>query len=246
MISRKRPAAGFGNLRDLLLNRKYLQVSRLSADSSIAFVMKHEDLVENAKAAYVQVACLYTNFSGVKCIRVHTLALSSTNALSSTFRYTCVDTLTNVLVKETLQKELQQPNSPGPKTQLVEELVHILYAYRVNCASTSSYGQLILPESLKLLPLYVSSMFKQASFRRQNLNCRVDTRVAEMCQLMNACVTRTNAMLYPRVYFFSSSRSLSFNSTIHCLTMRRTKWCVVVAIFPRTLNFDSPLQSQCL
>ncbi|CAD7928814.1 unnamed protein product [Amoebophrya sp. A120] len=175
------------------------EVSRLSSDSTICFVLKHEDLVESAKHAYVQVACLYTNLSGVKCIRVHTLALAATNALSSTFRYTCVDALTNVLLKETLQKELQQPNSPQPKAQIVDQLVNILHAYRVNCASTSSYGQLILPESLKLLPMYLSSMFKQMCFRRRNLNCRVDHRYAEIVQLLNSCVMRSNALLYPRL-----------------------------------------------
>ncbi|CAD7925144.1 unnamed protein product [Amoebophrya sp. A25] len=175
------------------------EVSRLSADSTAAFVFKHEDLAENARHAYVQIACLYTTTAGLKCIRVHTLSLATTNALSTTFRYCCVDTLANVLLKETLRKELAAPNSPQPKQQLTDQLVHILHAYRVNCASTSSFGQLILPESLKLLPLYICSLFKQMAFRRKSLTCRVDQRFAEVVQLLGATITRTSSLLYPRL-----------------------------------------------
>lgn len=45
-----------------------------------------------------------------------------------------------------------------PLAQLREKMtnscVNILYTYRKFCATASSSGQLILPEALKLLPLY--------------------------------------------------------------------------------------------
>lgn len=39
------------------------------------------------------------------------------------------------------------------------QCVNILYTYRKFCATASSSGQLILPEALKLLPLYTMGMF---------------------------------------------------------------------------------------
>lgn len=36
----------------------------------------------------------------------------------------------------------------------------ILAAYRKNCATPSSAGQLILPECMKLLPLYINNLLK--------------------------------------------------------------------------------------
>lgn len=47
---------------------------------------------------------------------------------------------------------------------LIEAAIDMLYSYRRNCATNSSPGQLILPESLKLLPLYLSAMTKLAAF----------------------------------------------------------------------------------
>ncbi len=44
-------------------------------------------------------------------------------------------------------------------------VVATLYAYRRYCASSSSAVQLILPEALKLLPLYALSLLKGAGLK---------------------------------------------------------------------------------
>lgn len=45
-----------------------------------------------------------------------------------------------------------------------EAATEMLHAYRRHCAANSSPGQLILPESLKLLPLYLSAIEKLGAF----------------------------------------------------------------------------------
>lgn len=40
------------------------------------------------------------------------------------------------------------------------QCVNILYTYRKFCATASSSGQLILPEALKLLPLYTMGKYE--------------------------------------------------------------------------------------
>ena len=45
-----------------------------------------------------------------------------------------------------------------------ESAIDMLHAYRKHCAANSSPGQLILPESLKLLPLYLSAIEKLGAF----------------------------------------------------------------------------------
>ena len=42
----------------------------------------------------------------------------------------------------------------------MNEVAHILACYRKNCASPSSAGQLILPECMKLLPVYSNCVIK--------------------------------------------------------------------------------------
>lgn len=42
----------------------------------------------------------------------------------------------------------------------MNEVAQILACYRKNCANPSSAGQLILPECMKLLPLYANCIIK--------------------------------------------------------------------------------------
>lgn len=43
---------------------------------------------------------------------------------------------------------------------LITQCAQILACYRKNCASPSSAGQLILPECMKLLPVYLNCVLK--------------------------------------------------------------------------------------
>ena len=59
---------------------------------------------------------------------------------------------------------------PGGKLGAIREqayktAVDVLSTYRTKCASASATGQLILPESLKLLPLYCLALTKMNAFR---------------------------------------------------------------------------------
>lgn len=51
-------------------------------------------------------------------------------------------------------------SSKEVRENLMEQCAQILACYRKNCASPSSTGQLILPEVMKLLPVYLNSLVK--------------------------------------------------------------------------------------
>merc|ERR1712176_1451894 len=103
------------------------------------------------------------------------MGLLVSQSLSNVFRYTDIDSVTNLLLKQAVSSALN--GHGGFKDKLAKSCVDMLHAYRSNCASMTSPGQLILPESLKLLPLYVGSIRKMAAFRTGS-DIRVDDRVS--------------------------------------------------------------------
>eukprot|EP00439_Symbiodinium_sp_Y106_P067894 s2120_g11.t1 len=182
-------------------------VSRMSVDATADFVLVHGErtssVIEGQKNAYVQVACLYTDKRGKRLIRVHTLQLPLTSSLSNVFRYTEIDAVTNLLLKQAADSALS--GSFG-STQLWMNrclllLVHLrsdmLHAYRANCASMTAAGQLILPESLKLLPLYIGTIRKFPAFRAGS-DIKVDDR--QLGSTLGLPVGLTAPLVYPRVY----------------------------------------------
>jgi len=179
-----------------VVDRSSFQISRLSNDATVDFVMSHTERMEGAKNWYAQAACLYTDVHGRRLIRVHTLTLPVTTSLSNIFRYTEIDTVTNLLIK---QAALAQISGAGRfKEHLQKACVDMMHSYRINCASTTAAGQLILPESLKLLPLYVGSILKMPAFR-QGSDVRADERVACLVRLLGLPIALTGPLVYPRV-----------------------------------------------
>jgi len=180
-----------------VIDQSTFHVSRLSADATADFVISHSERIEGQKNVYIQVACLHTDRRGRRLIRISTLQLPVTSSLSNVFRYTEIDSVTNLLLKQAVSSALSGNGSF--KDKLVKSCVDMLHAYRVNCASMTSAGQLILPESLKLLPLFVGSIRKMAAFRSGS-DIRVDERVSSLIRMLGLPIAQTAPLVYPRTF----------------------------------------------
>lgn len=74
----------------------------------------------------------------------------------------------------------------------------ILACYRKNCASPTSAGQLILPECMKLLPLYVSCMMKNDALSGgSDMSC--DDRSYVMQFVLSMDLSMSVFYFYPRL-----------------------------------------------
>ncbi|GAB2234596.1 hypothetical protein Droror1_Dr00003853 [Drosera rotundifolia] len=125
----------------------------IDCDKTIMVTLKHDDKLQDGAEYAFQCALLYTTIYGQRRIRVITLSLSCTSTLHNLFRTADLDTQFTCFLK---QVALEVPTVPlmQVREQLMNQSVSILHSYRKFCAIVSSSGQLILPEALKLLPLY--------------------------------------------------------------------------------------------
>jgi protein transport protein SEC24 len=81
------------------------------------------------------------------------------------------------------------------RQELVDECVTMLYTYRSRCTTQHSNGQLVLPEALKVLPLFLSALFKTAAFREKS-----DVRIAEAITQLRAILRMPSEVLLPYLY----------------------------------------------
>ncbi len=101
--------------------------------------------------------------------------------------------------------------------ELTDAATAVLLSYRKHCAASSQMGQLVLPEPLKLLPLYVNCLLKLPAFTPNgaggrgaggggarhpfaDVALRADRRAGELAALRAAPHHATVPMIYPRVY----------------------------------------------
>ena len=92
-----------------------------------------------------------------------------------------------------------ETNPKTVKENLISNCAQILACYRKNCASPSSAGQLILPECMKLLPLYTNCLLKSDALAGgPDVGC--DDRAFLMSAVSSMDLATSVAFFYPRLF----------------------------------------------
>lgn len=184
----------FGNLH--MHGITDVEVGTWDADKAFSVLMRHDGRLEESREAYFQCATLYTTATGERRVRCHTLAVPVTSALGNVFRYADMDSAVAYYAKEAATLAYTK-TLKDVRSYLTSKCVSILLAYRRNCASSTSPGQLILPESFKLFPLYVLALIKNKAIKGGNVTS--DVRVFFFRLLLSQGVGAIMSLLYPRM-----------------------------------------------
>lgn len=175
-----------------------IEAGQIDSDYGFAFSLKYEAKLKEKTTVGIQVAVLYTNREGTRLIRLfNTLLMASANP-SNIFKSADLDTSLSILFKSAISHCSLFPMS-SLRQQIVERAVHILGGYRKLCSSQSSSGQLVLPDSFKLLPIYTLSMIKSRVLR-DGREISLDKRVHMMRMIKAFPCGLTMATIYPSLY----------------------------------------------
>ncbi|KAI8334099.1 hypothetical protein EDC96DRAFT_579343 [Choanephora cucurbitarum] len=171
----------------------------IDQDKAIAAVLKHDGKLDMHRGASFQCALLYTNRQGQRRVRVHNLQLTATDQIADVFRYGDVDATIGILLRQAIF-DLNHKNRKDLHKSMTDHCVDVLTAYRVNCAASTSPGQLILPEAFKLLPVYVHGAIRSKVLRGVGTDMNIDARAAAMSLFNTMSVEEMVWTLYPRMY----------------------------------------------
>eukprot|EP00096_Caligus_rogercresseyi_P003027 TRINITY_DN1552_c0_g1_i1.p1 TRINITY_DN1552_c0_g1~~TRINITY_DN1552_c0_g1_i1.p1 ORF type:complete len:983 (+),score=312.63 TRINITY_DN1552_c0_g1_i1:295-2949(+) len=152
-----RPVDFFGSF--FMANSTDTELASINSDMSVACEIKHDDKLTDEDGVYIQVALLFTSCSGQRRLRIMNLSLNTGTNLADMYRSCDLDTIINFTGKQSISR-IMESNPKTVKEALINNCAQILACYRRNCASQSSIGQLILPECMKLLPLYTNCLIK--------------------------------------------------------------------------------------
>lgn len=130
-------------------------------------------------------------------MRILNLSLKTCTQLADLFRCCDLDTTILFFAKQGLFKLLEN-NPKAIKDSLVTRAAQILACYRKNCASPTSAGQLILPECMKLLPLYISCLLKNDAFSGGS-DIALDDRSCVIYYVMSMDLPTSVQYFYPRL-----------------------------------------------
>ncbi|EWM21682.1 sec23/sec24 transport protein [Nannochloropsis gaditana] len=187
-----------------------LELAALDPSQSFVAEFLHDgEKIKEGSRVYLQLALLYTQGgTGQRMVRVHNLQLPTASAVSGVFRYADMEAIYATLVKQAVWQAWSEP-LVRVREQLTRACVDMLYQYRQLCAASSPPGQLILPESLKLLPLYALALLKSDALRVNPPEAgrahglpdpTADVRAATLHAFLSAPAKHLVHMTYPRLY----------------------------------------------
>ncbi|KAE8038073.1 hypothetical protein FH972_010617 [Carpinus fangiana] len=167
----------------------------IDCDKTIMVTLKHDDKLQDGSECAFQCALLYTTVYGQRRIRLTTLSLPCTSMLSNLFLSADLDTQFACFLKEAAHKI---PSSPllQVREQVTNHCFSVLLSYRKLNATASSSGNLILPESLKLLPLYTLALMKGTGLQNDG---RVDDRSIWINYVSYLSTPLAISLVYPRM-----------------------------------------------
>ncbi|CAF4144573.1 unnamed protein product [Rotaria socialis] len=191
-----RPIDFLGNF--YMTNATEMIFGTIDSDKSVCVELKHDDKLPVESNTYIQAALLYTSISGQRRLRILTLALTVTSSYTSLYPACDLDTIMNYITKVAV-RSIAVSTPKSIRDSIITQSANMLACYRKNCAQSTTAGQLILPETLKLLPVYVTSLIKCDGLTGTQ-TVTTDDRTLQMHRLMSMNIKGTFAYLYPRVF----------------------------------------------
>uniref|UniRef100_A0A4W5REA6 SEC24 homolog D, COPII coat complex component n=1 Tax=Hucho hucho TaxID=62062 RepID=A0A4W5REA6_9TELE len=178
-------------------NTTDVEMAAVDCDKAVTVEFKHDDTLSEETGALMQCALLYTTISGQRRLRIHNLSLNCSAQLSELYKSCETDALINFFTKSAYRAMLNQPLKTV-RENLVNQAAHMLACYRKNCASPSAASQLILPDAMKVFPVYLNSLLKTGPLVG-SAELSTDDRAHQRLSTTAMGVEDTQLLLYPRL-----------------------------------------------
>lgn len=193
-----------------------LELSCISTDTGICSLLEYQTggikKRGNQKLLVnVQSVLLYTTPFGQRKLRISTLTMPSTDLVSDVYRGADFGCIAAVLTRE-IVSNARVNGLKSARQYIVESCINMLSQYRLNTsAKDSPSGQLILPEALQLLPLFVMCLRKSVLLRSaipvgsslktaKSPQPSVDERMHAMFHASNISSSLAMLLVHPNIY----------------------------------------------
>lgn len=175
-----------------------LSLPNINPDAGFGMQVAIEESLADVQTVCFQAALLYTSSKGERRIRVHTLCLPIASTLHDVIHSADQQCIIGVLSKMAVDRSMQSSLSDA-REAFINVAIDILSSYKMSLNSGSPVSGLRAPNSLNLLPLYISALLKYKAFRVGN-STRLDDRVMAMFEMKTKPLYILIQQVYPDLY----------------------------------------------
>ena len=185
-----------------------LALPNIDADKAFAMEFGLSDSLVNVKHISIQAALLYTTSAGDRRIRAFSTCLPVTSSLADLYKTSDIDAIMNLTAKAAVEKGLTSKLRDSSELAL-SRCIDMLAVYRNSFATNvTSQSHLVLPDSLKRLPLYTLGLIKNLVIRvggQGEILIRPSERAGLIARLRTLPVSATVPFIYPRLFLLTGN-----------------------------------------
>lgn len=185
-----------------------LEIGVLDADKALGVSFSYDGKLDAKLDAHFQSALLYTTASGQRRVRCSNIiaSVSETSKDAGTreqgirecMKFIDQDAVVAIIAKEACTKfGTTSANLKDIRNSITEKTIDILSCYRRHSAVQHPPGQLVMPERLKEVCMYMLGLVKTRAFKAGNETS--DRRVNEMRMVRSMGGLELSLYLYPRI-----------------------------------------------
>ncbi|XP_050390937.1 protein transport protein Sec24A isoform X2 [Patella vulgata] len=175
-----------------------LSLPNINPDAGFGMQMSIEDTLTECSNVCFQAALLYTSSKGERRIRVHTLCLPVTNQISDVYGSADQQAIIGLLSKMAVDRTLTSSMGDA-RDALMNAAVDSLGAYMSQIPASQKIGSLILPFTLRVIPLFILSLLKSMAFKG-TASTKTDDRVFALQQFKVLPISYLLQSVYPHLY----------------------------------------------
>ena len=191
------------------------QLGGCDPDYCYYYNMRLNENFKNGQKIDIQLVILFDDNFSDRYLRIFNYSFEMTNEVGKIFTNAEVDAVSKAMIYKEISL-IYKTDFKNVRINLENKIINSFKYYRVKEKSTTPSNQLILPVSIRYLPLYVDSFLKTGILSNQNKPEMINQIIYITNKLLREPIYSTTKFLYPKFYRIDNieSEQISTNKSI--------------------------------
>ena len=187
------------------------QLGGCDPDYCYYYNMRLSENFKKGQKIDIQLVILFDDNFSKRYLRIFNYSFDITNEVGVLFTNAEVDAVSKAMIYKEISL-IYKTDFKNVRINLENKIVNSFKYYRVKEKSSTPSNQLILPVSIRYLPLYVDSFLKTGILSNQNKPEMINQIIYIMNKLLREPIYSTTKFLYPKFYRIDNIESEQINS----------------------------------
>ena len=173
----------------------------MDPDFCFSYHLKIAEKLKPDTRYHFQIACLYIDNFNQRYLRMINYTVLCENDIGRLYFNVDADAMTKLIIqKEIILMTNSNLDRVNARENFQTKIINFLYFYRKKCSDKAPMQQLILPASVKFIPLFLTSLLKKAVLRKNKDGVSLSLVYSQVISLLRDPVYWTIKYLYPKFY----------------------------------------------